>query len=143
MPEIDRLAEENASFLNYHSTGMETTPATYSVLTGKIMFSDLDRDEPDPRFEYGDALPRVMAKAGYATSVIYSSENFGGLDDVYKKSGFGHFHGNSDPAWKGVKRYHFRSVADGILLRHASELIRESQNGGKPFLTLNFYFPAT
>ncbi len=136
MPEIDRLAEENASFLNYHSTGMETTPATYSVLTGKIMFSDLDRDEPDPRFEYGDALPRVMAKAGYATSVIYSSENFGGLDDVYKKSGFGHFHGNSDPAWKGVKRYHFRSVADGILLRHASELIRESQNGGKPFLTL-------
>ncbi|MDY6275241.1 MAG: sulfatase-like hydrolase/transferase [Succinivibrionaceae bacterium] len=60
MPEIDRLAAENASFINYHSTGMETAPATYSIMTGKVFFSDLDRKSPDLSFEYGEALPKIM-----------------------------------------------------------------------------------
>lgn len=119
MPNIDRLAEQNASFINYHSTGMETAPATYSLLTGKIFFSKLDREKPDLSFEYGEALPKIMNQNGYSTYAIYSSMDFGGLDDIYRNSGFGHMYGNLDPAYKGVKRYHFDSVADRVLLKHA------------------------
>lgn len=34
-PNIDMLAEQNTAFLNYHSTGVETAPATYSIMTGR------------------------------------------------------------------------------------------------------------
>lgn len=135
MPNIDRLAEQNASFINYHSTGMETAPATYSLLTGKIFFSKLDREKPDLSFEYGEALPKIMNQNGYSTYAIYSSMDFGGLDDIYRNSGFGHMYGNLDPAYKGVKRYHFASVADRVLLKHASDLIREFDHSGKPHFT--------
>ena len=135
MPEIDRLAAENASFINYHSTGMETAPATYSIMTGKVFFSDLDRKSPDLSFEYGEALPKIMNQNGYSTYAIYSSMDFGGLDDIYRNSGFGHMYGNLDPAYKGVKRYHFASVADRVLLKHASDLIREFDHSGKPHFT--------
>ena len=110
-PELDRLARENASFLNYHSTGMETVPSTYSIMTGKVMFSDLDRDEHDPEFEYGDSLTKVMKADGYSTSVIYSSEDFGGLDDVYKKSGFDHFYGSIIfSVWPGTQTSAFSDL---------------------------------
>ena len=85
MPNIDQLAEQNASFLNYHSTGMETAPATYSMLTGKIFFSELDREKPDFSFEYGEALPKIMNQNGYSTYAVYSSMDFGGLDDIYSE----------------------------------------------------------
>lgn len=65
-----------------------------------------------------------MNQNGYSTYAIYSSMDFGGLDDIYRNSGFGHMYGNLDPAYKGVKRYHFDSVADRVLLKHASDLIR-------------------
>ena len=135
MPNIDQLAEQNASFLNYHSTGMETAPATYSMLTGKIFFSELDREKPDFSFEYGEALPKIMNQNGYSTYAVYSSMDFGGLDDIYRNSGFGHMYGSLDPAYSGVERYHFGSVADSVLLKHASDLIREFDHAGKPHFT--------
>ena len=134
-PNIDMLAEKNASFLNYHSTGMETSPATYSVMTGKIFFSDLDRDSADLHFEYDEALPRVMRSEGYTTSAIYSSEDFGGLDEIYRNSGFEHFYDSHDPAYNGVRRYLFNSVADGVLLEHAAGLIKKFDSEAKPHMT--------
>ena len=135
MPEIDRLAEENASFLNYHSTGMETAPATYSIMTGKLLFSEIDRKTRDLRFEYGEALPNVMKAAGYATAAIYSSEDFGGRVAIYRNSGFEQLYDTHDPAYDGEKRYVFNSVPDKVLLEHASDLIREFDRAGKPHLT--------
>ena len=135
MPEIDRLAEENASFLNYHSTGMETAPATYSIMTGKLLFSEIDRKTRDLRFEYGEALPNVMKAAGYATAAIYSSEDFGGRVAIYRNSGFERLYDTHDPAYDGEKRYVFNSVPDKVLLGHASDLIREFDRSGKPHLT--------
>ncbi len=135
MPEIDRLAAENASFINYHSTGMETAPATYSILTGKVFFSDLDRKSPDLSFEYGEALPKTMKAAGYLTSAIYSSDDFGGRVDIYKNSGFDHLYDTHDPAYEGQPRYVFNSVADGVLLSHAADLINGFDNAGQPHLT--------
>ena len=134
-PEIDAIAKRGASFLNYHSTGMETAPATYSIMTGRIFFQTLDRSSRDLGFEYGEALPRVMRSAGYRTSAIYSSEDFGGRVGIYKKSGFERLYDTDDPAYEGEKRYIFNSVADGVLLRHASDLIREFDRSGKPHFT--------
>lgn len=111
-PNFDRLAEQNASFLNYHSTGMETAPATYSLMTGKIFFAELDRDFPDFAFEYDDALPKVMKAEGYTTSAIYSSEDFGGRVIIYRRSGFDYRYDTNDPFYKNEKRYVFNSVAD-------------------------------
>ena len=135
MPNIDRLAAENASFINYHSTGMETAPATYSIMTGKIFFSDLDRGTPDIKFEYGEALPHNMKSAGYVTSAIYSSADFGGRVDIYKNSGFEHLYDTNDPAYEGQRRYVFNSVADGVLLSHAADLIRRFDRFRQPHLT--------
>ena len=134
-PEIDAVARRGASFLNYHSTGMETAPATYSIMTGKIFFGTLDRSSRDPDFEYGDALPRVMRSAGYRTSAIYSSEDFGGRVGIYRSSGFERLYDTNDPAYEGERRYIFNSVADGVLLRHASDLISEFDHAGKPHFT--------
>ena len=134
-PEIDAIAGSGASFINYHSTGMETAPATYSIMTGKIFFSDLDRGSPDIKFEYGEALPRTMKEAGYRTSAIYSSEDFSGRVDVYKNSGFERLYDTHDPAYDGEKRYVFNSVADGVLLRHAADLIRGFDEAGEPHFT--------
>lgn len=135
MPEIDRIAAENASFINYHSTGMETAPATYSIMTGKIFFSELDRGSPDIKFEYGEALPQNMKSAGYVTSAIYSSADFGGRVDIYKNSGFDHLYDTNDPAYEGQKRYVFNSVADGVLLNHAADLIKRFDSFSQPHLT--------
>ena len=135
MPEIDRLARENASFLNYHSTGMETAPATYSIMTGKLLFSEIDRKSRDLKFEYGEALPKVMKAAGYRTSAIYSSEDFGGRVAIYRNSGFERLYDTHDPAYDGIKRFVFNSVPDRVLLNHASDLIREFDLEGKPHLT--------
>ena len=134
-PEIDAVARRGASFLNYHSTGMETAPATYSIMTGKIFFGTLDRSSRDPDFEYGDALPKVMRSAGYATSAIYSSEDFGGRVGIYRSSGFERLYDTNDPAYEGERRYIFNSVADDVLLRHASDLISEFDHAGKPHFT--------
>ena len=135
MPEIDRLARENASFLNYHSTGMETAPATYSIMTGKLLFSEIDRKSRDLKFEYGEALPNVMKAAGYSTNAIYSSEDFGGRVAIYRNSGFERLYDTHDPAYDGVKRYVFNSVPDKVLLSHASDLISGFDREGKPHLT--------
>ena len=135
MPNIDMLAWQNASFINYHSTGMETAPATYSIMTGKIFFSDLDHDSPDLKFEYREALPKTMKSAGYITSAIYSSEDFGGRVDIYKNSGFDHLYDTHDPAYEGEKRYVFNSVADGVLLNHAADLIKGFDHAGQPHFT--------
>lgn len=136
MPEIDRLAEQNASFLNYHSTGLETMPATYSILTGKLYFPDLDTDSRNMHFEYDDALPNVMKADGYDTYAIFSSGDVMGLDEVYSRSGFDTFYGSDDPAYNGAKRYLFNAVSDGVLLNHAADLIDGFDQTGKPHLTL-------
>lgn len=134
-PNIDMLAEQNTAFLNYHSTGVETAPATYSIMTGKIFFPDLDNDSPDLHFEYDEALPKIMREEGYSTSAIYSAEDFAGLGDVYRNSGFEHLYGPDEPAYNGEKRYIFNSVADGVLLNHAADLISQFDHEASPHLT--------
>ena len=131
-PYVDRLADENVSFVNYHSSGLSTVPAVYSMMTGKVLFS---MKPSDLLFEYGEALPKIMRSEGYSTSVIYSAEDFAGLGDVYINSGFDHFYGPDEPAYEGEKRGVFNSVADGVLLSHAADLIKGFDNQGRPHLT--------
>ena len=131
-PELDRLAEQNVSFTNFHSTGISTVPAIYSILTGKVYF---DISPANLSFEYGDALPKIMRAEGYSTSAIYSAEDFAGLGDVYRNSGFEHLYGPDEPAYEGEKRYIFNSVADGVLLNHAADLISQFDHSGSPHLT--------
>ena len=131
-PELDSLARENVSFLNYHSSGITTVPAIYSILTGKVYF---DISPANIDFEYGEALPKIMREEGYSTSAIYSAEDFAGLGDVYRNSGFEHLYGPDEPAYNGEKRYVFNSVADGVLLNHAADLISQFDHEASPHLT--------
>ena len=131
-PNVDRLAGENVSFVNYHSSGQSTVPAVYSMMTGKVFFS---MKPADLRFEYGEALPKIMRSEGYSTSAIYSAEDFAGLGDVYRNSGFEHLYGPDEAAYEGEKRGVFNSVADGVLLSHAADLIKGFDNQGRPHLT--------
>lgn len=136
MPNMDTLASENVSFINYHATGVETVPATYSILTGKLFFTELDRDSRNHHFEFDEALPNLMKAEGYSTYAISSSVDFGGLDEIYRDSGFEHLYDTYDPAYNGAKRYHFNSVADGVLLEHAANLIKGFDQAENPHLTL-------
>lgn len=72
-----------------------------------------------------------MRSDGCSTSVIFSAENFAGMDDVYRNSGFEHYYGPDEPAYKGEKRYVFKSVADGVLLSHAADLISGFDHEGR------------
>ena len=135
MPNMDALAADNVSFINYHATGVETVPATYSLLTGKLFFTELDSASRDLHFEYDEAFPNLMKAEGYSTYAISSSMDFGGLDEIYRNSGFDHIYDTNDPAYNGVQRYHFNSVADGVLLQHAAELIKGFDQSERPHLT--------
>ena len=76
-----------------------------------------------------------MKSEGYSTSAIFSSSDLLGLDDIYRNSGFDHLYGTDDPAYNGAKRYQFNSVADGLLLDHAADLIKGFDQAETPHLT--------
>ena len=150
-PNIDRLAEEGALFLNHFCTTSLCSPSRASILGGLYAhahgvtnnFTDYPRDLP--------TFPRQLQKAGYATA--YIGKWHMGEDDDSRRPGFDHFithrgqgkyfdtefRANDGPR-KVVEGYYTTVVTD-----MAVDWMEEQE---KPFLLMlghkaphSFYFP--
>lgn len=76
-PELDRLAAHGTTFTNAHSTASSCRPALNTLLTGlhplqwraelRALRSRGLSFEPNTAIEHVDTLPRMLARAGYAS----------------------------------------------------------------------------
>ncbi|MDG5798904.1 arylsulfatase [Marinilabiliaceae bacterium ANBcel2] len=74
-PNIDRIAQEGIRFTNAYATSATSTPSRFSLLTGEYAWREEGRgvvqgDAPSLISTDRDTWPKMMQRAGYATSVV-------------------------------------------------------------------------
>lgn len=128
MPYLDKLANENISFINYYSNGSNSITGNYSIATNNpFVFNDTSSDIPS--YLYENTIAKIFKKYGYLTKVFAAAKLVYGKKQVYIKSGFDYISDDKDPYYSGKPRYVFNGVSDDVLYENViSNVKNETDN---------------
>lgn len=136
-PELDRLAEENTYFSQFHAGGFSTNEGLISIHGG------LDFIAPAKSFfhmmpfetawELEKTLPQALAENGYRTAFLTSGNlSFSRKGKWLASIGFDYIEGHDHPDYEGHKRFHFDSVPDDVLYTRSLAYLREQRSKDNP-----------
>jgi hypothetical protein len=120
MPNLDRLATENAWWDQFLANGFTTDHGLIAMLAGQLPVPAVNRYRSLDVFEgyAGDwrSLPKRLEEDGYFTAFITSGDvSFLGKGDWLRGLGFDHVEGHDQPEYEGAERYNFAAVSDDLL----------------------------
>ena len=130
---IDKLAQDNISFVNYFSNGYNTDTGIFAILTGKPYIHS-NKHYTDQSY-YKDGLVETLNKNGYNTISMYSAEDIGGIKYIYKNSSFKKIINGQDIFYRNSRRLVFNSVPDKDLLDNVLNHIPEWSKH-EPYFTM-------
>lgn len=109
LPELDKIAKDNLSFLNYYSMSYNTDCGNVSFLYSTPF---LHGDHSNyPKFQK-NSLIQILNSKGYSTKVFFSAKEVGGLNRIWNSVGFKEFFDGNDPFYNNSERMVFDSVPD-------------------------------
>lgn len=141
-PKIDKLAQQNTSYHNFHSGGFTTNEGLMSMLAGVELLAPVKRFFSLYMFETAwdieNNLPKNLEKNGYSTNFMTSGNlGFSAKGRWLENLGFDSIQGHDHPDYDGMPRLHFDSVPDKALYKLAQKKINELDSKDKPyFLTI-------
>jgi hypothetical protein len=137
IPNLDRLAAENAWWDQFLANGFTTDHGLIAMLAGQLPVPAVNRYRSLDVFEgyAGDwrALPKRLADDGYYSAFITSGDlGFLGKGDWLHSLGFDHVEGHEQPEYQGAKRYSFAAVSDDLLYRRVLNWLQDDRPADRP-----------
>jgi len=149
-PELDRIAEKNTWFANFHANGFTTDHGLIALLAGRVPLPSVGRYGSSKAYEGFEsaegAVPTRMHQQGYE-SLFFTTGDLGFLDkgDWCQKIGFGHVEGAEQPFYSNWPRFHFNAAPDQALFERFINWYGTRDGKGKPFfatlLTVSSHAP--
>jgi hypothetical protein len=133
MPNLDKLAAANLSFTNYFSNGYNSDTGNFAIYTGRPYIQS-DRSIIEDSL-YNNAVPKVFAKNGYKTQIMYSSRNVFNFDKIIKAAGFSEFFDGHDDFYSKSERLTFDSVPDHDLFANLLRVVKSNKATKTPYFT--------
>jgi glucan phosphoethanolaminetransferase (alkaline phosphatase superfamily) len=134
-PNLDAIAKNNISFLNFYSNGFMTEDAEISILTGLFpiyapkIFSDGGGVSFNGFYNINDSLPNILNRYNYNTEFITSADlNFSNTNKWAKSLGFKYIEGSQHPYYNDKKRYHFKAASDEYLYHRVLSRIKNQKD---------------
>lgn len=140
---LDKIAKENIYFKNYYTNAYCTDLSNYTFLTGKSYVIGTDVTDSS---NYKYSFIKSFNNAGYDTSIVSSTVDFGLLFKVWELAQFKEFSGTDNPYYSNSERLTFNSVPDDDMFSFVlSELSKKRSDN--PYLymimTTNTHYPFT
>jgi lipoteichoic acid synthase len=146
MPNFDRIAKENTSYINFFSNGFTTEAGMISVLTGKHMFPPLaDFQVVDWGFGFGyhgfyqekGSLPDIFNQNDYFTAFTTTGDlNFLNKGLWLRSIGFDYVEGSEQFFYDSWPRFSFNAPADEALYQRVLSLLSDFQQRSPFMLTI-------
>lgn len=148
-PELDRIAQANTWFGDFHANGFTTDHGLIALLTGQPPLPAVGRYASAQAYEgFGSpegSVPSVLSAAGYTTHFFTTGDlRFLEKGRWCRQIGFGHVEGAEHVSYRGWQRFHFNAAPDEALYDRFFEWL-DARTGNTPFfatlLTVSSHAP--
>jgi lipoteichoic acid synthase len=130
-PNLDRIAREGVSFIDFYANGFTTESGLISFFSGDIPLPKV-REYMNDGFSYDGfynkeySLPRELKKHGYKSEFLTTGDlTFSNKGNWLKSLGFDYIEGSAHPYYKEYRRFHFNAAPDKALYMRLKERIKE------------------
>ena len=122
MPNLDKIARNNLSFLNFYANGFTTEDAEIALLTGLLPIYSPSSYTDDGGvafsgfFDIKESLPNILREHGYASEFLTTADlEFSNTRNWGMSIGFDYMEGQEHPYYENWDRFHFNAAPDEAL----------------------------
>jgi phosphoglycerol transferase MdoB-like AlkP superfamily enzyme len=134
-PNLDVIADKNASYKIFYANGFTTEDAEISLLTGQLpiyrpsSYTDGGGTSFNGFFDIEMSLPNIFKKQGYVTEFLTTADlSFQNTGHWAKSIGFDYIEGHEHSYYKKWDRFHFKAAPDEALYNRVLDRIKHNEN---------------
>ncbi|XOB62612.1 LTA synthase family protein [Campylobacterota bacterium DY0563] len=131
-PNLDKIAKDNISFLNFFANGFVTEDAEVSINTGEFplyapkAYTNGGGVSFTGFYNMEESLPNILKRFNYHTEFITSSDlHFSNTGEWAKSNGFEYIEGSENSYYTNKQRFHFNAAADEFLYDRVIDRVKK------------------